>query len=302
VPQTVSTVEIQQFLGSVFNPFTEQVCWIASGWFSQAFSFTAQEKTFIIRLNPYEEDFLKDGFAANHYACPGLPVPRIVQLGQFDRRYFYAITERCKGQALEDFDEKVQRQMIPAIFDTLDRVHCADISKAEGWGLTNSEGQGMFRSWSEYLLTLFNQKFIFDWHALAHNTFLEEAIFEAAYAAMQALIPFCNQEKSLLHGDFGPHNLVSDGRVITGVLDWADARLGDYLYDVAYLDYWSEEIPYAGLWRHHAIDQRQPESYFDERIRCYQLHNVLNDMAVSAIQGNRLAYNEAKQRLHVLMK
>ncbi len=33
-----------------------------------------------------------------------------------------------------------------------------------------------------------------------------------------------------------------------------------------------------------------------------QFHNVLNDMAVSTIQGNLEAYNEAKHRLHVLMK
>jgi hygromycin-B 4-O-kinase len=302
VPQTVSVSEVQQFLGSVFSPFAEQVDWVAAGWFSQVFSFVAGEKVFIIRLNPYEEDFFKDRFAFNHYAGPGLLVPRIVQLGRFDRRYFYAITERCKGRTLLDFDDQVQRQMVPALFEILDRIQLTDISKTEGWGLTNSEGRGMFCSWSEYLLSLFNQKFIFNWRALAHNTFLEEVVFEAAYAAMQALIPSCQKEKSLVHGDFGPHNLVSDGKVITVVLDWADSRLGDYLYDIAYLDYWSEEIPYAELWHQRAIAQGKQEPNFYERIRCYQFHNVLNDMAVSAMQGNLEAYNEAKQRLHVLMK
>jgi hygromycin-B 4-O-kinase len=145
MPQTVSVFEVQQFLGSVFSPFAEQVCWIASSWFSQVFSFIVGEKIFIIGLNPYEEDFLKDSFASNHFACPGLPVARIVQLGQFDRRNFYAITERCKGQALVDFDDKVQRQMVPALFETLDCIHRADVSHAEGWGLTNSEGQGDHR-------------------------------------------------------------------------------------------------------------------------------------------------------------
>ena len=302
MPQTISSNEVQQFLCSVFNPLAEQVCWIASGWFSQVFSFVVGEKAFIMRLNPYEEDFLKDGFAFNHYACPGLPVPGVVQLGSFDRRYFFAITERCQGLALESFDVEVQRQMVPTLFETLDMIHRTDISGLEGWGLTNAHGQGLFRSWSEYLLSLYNQKFIFDWHALARNTFLEGDVFESAYVAMRALLPYCSSEKSLVHGDFGLQNLISDGKIITGVLDWADSRLGDYLYDIACLDYWSEELPYAELWRQYAASEGRPEPDFDERIRCYKLHNVLNDLAVTAIQGKIDDYEHTKNRLHVMIK
>ena len=75
MPQTIASEEILQFLCSVFHPAAEEVRWIAEGWFSQAFSFEAGEEAYIIRLNPYEEDFQKDVFAWQNYARPGLPIP-----------------------------------------------------------------------------------------------------------------------------------------------------------------------------------------------------------------------------------
>jgi hypothetical protein len=41
---------------------------------------------------------------------------------------------------------------------------------------------------------------------------------------------------NLAHGGFYFHSTVSDSQVITGVLGWADSRLSDFLYDLAYLD------------------------------------------------------------------
>lgn len=300
--QTITSGEVQQFLSSVFNPLAEQVIWIASGWFSQVFSFKVRETDYIIRLNPYEEDFQKDAFAYQHFARPGLPVPRILQIGQFDRRYCFAISERCPGKALADFEDDIVRQMVPALFETLDTIHRVDVSGFEGWGLRGGDGQGLFGSWPEYLLSLYNQKFIFDWQALARNTFLERDVFESAFMVFQNLISYCSSEKSLLHGDFGPHNLVSDGKVITGVLDWADSRLGDYLYDVAYLDYSSEDIFYIELWQQHTARQGRNEPHFEERIMCYKLHNILNDLAISAIQNKIGYYKRVKKRLHAMIK
>ena len=43
----------------------------------------------------------------------------------------------------------------------------------------------------------------------------------------------------LLHGDYGFDNVLVDQGKISGVLDWANAKYGDFLYDVAWLDFWS---------------------------------------------------------------
>jgi hygromycin-B 4-O-kinase len=301
MPQTIASEEILQFLCSVFHPAAEEVRWIAAGWFSQVFSFEAGEDSYIIRLNPYEEDFQKDVFAWQHFAGPDLPIPRILQIGKFDRRYHYAISERCAGGSLNNFEDDTIRRLAPDMFHTIDVIRSIDVSGFAGWGLMSADGLGIFSSWSEYLHSLYNQKFVYDWQALARNTFLEGDVFETALAALQRLIPFCPQEKSLVHGDFGPHNLVSNGEVITGVLDWADMRLGDYLYDVAYLDYWIDDHFYVDQWRMRATSQGRVELHFDERIRCYKLFNVLNDLAVSAIESDLESYRETIERLRVIL-
>jgi aminoglycoside phosphotransferase (APT) family kinase protein len=54
---------------------------------------------------------------------------------------------------------------------------------------------------------------------------------------MDELLLCCTTQKHLVHGDFGFHNTISDGQAITGVLDWADSRLGDFLYDVVTLTF-----------------------------------------------------------------
>jgi hygromycin-B 4-O-kinase len=202
---------------------------------------------------------------------------------------------------LNSFDEDTIRRLAPDMFQTIDLIRSIDVSGFDGWGLMDAHGQGIFSSWSEYLLSLYNQKFAYDWQALARNTFLEREVYETALAALQSLIPFCATEKFLVHGDFGPHNLVSDGEVITGVLDWADMRLGDYLYDVAYLDYWIADHFYVDQWRMHAANQGKEEPHFDERIRCYKLFNILNDLAVSAIESDLESYRETKERLRVIL-
>ncbi len=36
-----------------------------------------------------------------------------------------------------------------------------------------------------------------------------------------------------MHGDFGSNNVLADGTVTTGVIDWGEAMFGDPRYDIA---------------------------------------------------------------------
>jgi hypothetical protein len=78
-------------------------------------------------------------------------------------------------------------------------------------------------------------------------------------------------------------------------------RLGDYLYDIAYLYYWPEDHFYMEQWHAYSASQGRQEPNFEARIRCYQLHTVCNDLAVSAIQGDLESYRKTKERLRVIL-
>jgi hygromycin-B 4-O-kinase len=297
VLSVIDPAVVCQFLQEHFHKEVASVAFIGAGWFSQAFSFTAGGQGFIFRVNAYEEDFQKDAFAYHHFSSPVLPIPRVVRIGQFDDSRYYMITERCAGRNLNQMDTAAVRQIVPVLFETLDALHSVDVSGYTGWGLADTAGNGRFESWPAYLLSLYNQKFAFSWTELAAHTFLERDVYEAVLEGMKQLLPCCPPDKYLIHQDFGFKNVVFDGRRITGVLDWADYGLGDFVYDVAYPDYWSADIPYGALWRKYVASQGRDVPHFEERMRCYQLHMALHDMAVAALQGDEEDYIWSREHI-----
>lgn len=152
---------VRCFLQLHFGSFISDVTLIGAGMFSQAFSFNLNQQQLVIRFNSYLEDFQKDAFAHQAFTSPELPIPKVVQLGHFDETSYFAVTERCQGMTLNDFEQETIEQFLPSLFDTLHSIHRLDCSNYSGWGLTDTSGNGRFASWQEYLLSFYNQKFSF---------------------------------------------------------------------------------------------------------------------------------------------
>ena len=299
---TLDPTIICAFLQTHFDPKSTSVNFIGAGWFSQAFTFAVDQRAFVFRVNAYEEDFQKDAFAYQHFSSAELPIPRVVQIGQFDEARFYAITEHCAGEPLDEEDTPRQRAIVPQLFAALDAIHCVNVSGFAGWGLADANGNGHFASWSEYLRSLYNQKFAYDWREIARHTFLEHDVFAAWFETMERLLPYCAREKYLIHRDFGFNNVISDGKRITGVLDWAEFGLGDFLYDVANLDFFSKGIPYGALWLELAIRHGRAVPHFEERMICYMLNIGLGSMAIAAVQGDEKSYIRCRERTRSVLK
>ena len=76
--------------------------------------------------------------------------------------------------------------------------------------------------------------------------------FDEALTRLDALIPDDAEERHLIHSDLLNFNvLVADGR-ISAVIDWGCGMYGDFLYDLAWFEFWS---PWYAAWR--GIDFRQ---------------------------------------------
>lgn len=286
---------LRTFLQTRFDSRANNVVFIGEGWFSQAFAFDVDDQKLIVRLNEYEEDFLKDQFAYTRLASLKLPIPKIIRIGKFDEQNYFAITERCEGKII--LEDEMDAYFVPSLYAALDAIHQRDTAQHTGWGLTDSHGNGLFESWGDYLISLYNQKFDYDWRDLTKNTFWENDLFENYFDEMKRLIAHCPAEKYVVHGDYGFSNVMVDNDQITGVLDWAEMKLGDFLYDVAYLEMWSDRIPYANLWRDQARTEGREVPHFAERMRCYLLHQGLGTLAIAAHKRDERMYEKVKEQL-----
>ncbi|MCW5934980.1 MAG: aminoglycoside phosphotransferase family protein [Fimbriimonadia bacterium] len=274
--------ELLRFLRREFRAGARSLHKIGAGSFSEAYAFEADGNEWVARVGVCEIDFLKDQFAFQHFAKTHIPIPEIVAFGQYDEERFYAISPRCAGKTLNQLEISEMIPLVPSLFSVLDAMRAVDVSRWQGWGLTNEEGQGSDDSWQSHLLTVVNPKFGFRWKLTFDSPLWDDRLAQALYDEMRALLPYCPSEKYLVHGDFGFDNAMSDGTQITGILDWAEWRLGDFLYDIAYLHYWSEEIAYSDCWLEHAKKQGLIVPHYAERMRCYCLNFALSDLAIAA--------------------
>jgi hygromycin-B 4-O-kinase len=296
----IDTLLIKSFLRSHLHWSVLSVAQIGDGMFSQAFSFELDQKEFVIRLNRHCEDFQKDVFAYEHFSCR-LPIPKIIAQGHFNQDYYFAIAERCIGNTLNDLEEKAVQNIVPNLFEVWYALQSFDASQYSGWGITDASGDGRFDSWEAYLLSFYNQKFAFTWEQLFNCTCMEREVYKTYLPIMRQHLSICLTDKYWVHGDFGFDNVLSCEKRITGVLDWAESRLGDPVYDIAYLEFWSRSIPYQKLWQEWAERRKLFICNFKERMQCYMTYVGLGSLAIAAIQNNTEDYNQIKTRMQTVI-
>lgn len=292
--------DLLAYLQTHFDPSAANLEPLSAGWFSQAYAFHTVEGAYVLRLNAWAVDFQKDAWAAAHLAGPDLPIPALLRLERFDAQRWAAISPRCPGRSADGLDEAARLRLVPALFDALAALRRRPAAGCPGWGLTGGQFEGLFPSWPAYVRSLHNHKFSYSLEDLA-GTFFEPELYQAVLAALESLLPLLPAQKWLVHGDFGFHNLIAQGDRLTGVLDWAEARLGDPLADVANLEYWSKGIPYAELWREYAARRGILEPNFEARLRCYILAAAAGDLRLAAHRGDAADYQWAKARAAALL-
>jgi len=298
--RTLDPSFVREFLQSTFNAHANDVRFIGAGMFSQAFAFTVDAQQYIVRVSECLDDFQKDAFAHAHFSA-SIPIPRVIRIDRFEDTEYFCITERCPGKTLNDKKNADDLRIVPHLFATLDTIHRIDVSHSRGWGFADAKGNGHFDSWTESLLALYNQKFEYEWATLARLRFWDQQLFENFYGEMKRLLSFCSTERFLIHRDFGFDNVVANDACITGVLDWAEFGYGDFLYDVAYLDYYSQQIPYGDLWYARATTQGRVVPNFEERMRCYMLNIGLHGIAIAATLNQERAYIREHERMRSVL-
>ena len=294
--QTITNESLQQLcMEAGFKP-EKEVTELAKGWWSRAYRFIHHNKKYVLRINNDDADFKKDKVVSQLLEGSGLPVPKIVAAGKYEAAY-YAISEWCEGYAMTD--ENINKNDVLHLYECLWQLQQLDITSLPGWKLIDDEeGQN---GWQEGLLDFSNPKMDYTIEELMRRKALPKEVVNNAIEKIQLLIPYCNTKKYLLHGDFGFDNALTDGKTITGIIDWAEARAGDFLYDIAHLVFNASSVNYKKLWLQFLQQKNIAIENMNERLLCYQLVIGLNSVAIAAhVNRPKACKEDLKKILNLL--
>jgi Ser/Thr protein kinase RdoA (MazF antagonist) len=195
-------------------------------------------------LSHLRHDFLLhlDSWAGERLRAVGLPGLRVhaVDLSRAHCPYDFEILEEARGTALKAYDDDDDRlrPLLAALGRFAAQVHGV---KSSGFGFFDVRplllGElpeqlcGLSPTWRVYVLRRLDAH-VATCEAIGAVSHDERRRIYDAFLAADDLLD--GVEPALLHGDLGSHNVFTDGRDITAVIDWEDALSGDPVFDVAF--------------------------------------------------------------------
>jgi len=300
--------QAQAFLEDRFNVDPATVDFAGEGAWSQCFGFKRGTQDLVIRFGHHVDDFQKDRIASS-WIAPGLPIPEVIEIGQGSDR-FYAISTRVRGVPLESLSTPEWQALVPAVASALEALRLTDLSATQGYGSWGADGNARFESWYEYLLSVGDDapdKRTHGWRErLARHVRGQVAFawgFDLLARVASEPVPRC-----LIHGDLLNRNVLVGDKTISGVFDWGCSAYGDFLYDLAWFEFWAPWHPNLDIdglkaelenrWR---ADDSTPANK-DTRLLACHLHIGLDHLAYNAFTGNETALSETTERMEMLAR
>ncbi|HEX4207994.1 MAG TPA: aminoglycoside phosphotransferase family protein [Ktedonobacteraceae bacterium] len=274
---------VHLFLQRQFAGKPENIQQLVEGEESQAFSYECDGKGYVLRIHRGSVGFQKDAYAANHFHSEKLPIPRVIQVGSIDEHHAFCLTEKRPGFTFQDADPQMIRQLLEPITQVWLALKECDLCETTGFGDFDADGQGVYATWQEFLLSLFDSS-AYDWSRVVQ--FMGQTAFRYLVTPFISLAQSCPEERSLVHGDFGSNNVLTDGQNITAVLDWENAKYGDPLFDVATAYFWSPWLNCMAAQAGYYDELLSTLPSYHERLRCYQLRIGLDEIHDTVIHQN----------------
>jgi hygromycin-B 4-O-kinase len=288
----IGSGDARDFLTNHLGRAVGDVELVGEGAWSRCFAFTDDGRERVVRFGDYLDDFEKDRRAAA-FASPALPVPEVWDLGEALGGYF-AISTRAHGQPLEMVHALEWQAVLPGLLGVLDALRAIDVSDTSGFGGWDAAGAATCVSWRDFLLSVdadTPQRRTYGWRQRLADSPVGDTPFDAGMRRLFELADACAVDRSVVHADLINRNVLVDAGRITAVFDWGCSFYGDFLYDLAWLEFWSPWHPSlaatdirAEARRHYAeIGFDVPD--LDARLRCCLIHIGLDHQAYCAFTG-----------------
>ena len=197
---------------------------------------------------------------------------------------FLLYQRQSGGKTYQDSSRRTVKRLLPRYYPYSAGNIGNRPPRTTGYGKFDSAtGNAPFSSWRTYLLEILNGK-KFNWSEIKKKTFINGALIDEIIEEFRALVPFCPEDRKLIHGDFGSNNLlVGTAPAFTGVIDWDCAAYGDFRMT----------SPLQYFWRTWLMCMAETAAYWEKglllppdyhkRIRCYALS--IGRMKYSKMRG-----------------
>ena len=304
----IAEVEALALLRQHFSAPIEDLTVLPGGEIAQIYAFAVNGAPYILRIAPpmdaslEKERFIQRLLAASPAASPSVLIAPIYHVGRLGPLH-YAISRRMPGMPLSKLPPLDYLATIPALLDMLDAIHAVDVRTTTGYGVFADDGTGFLPTWRASLAIAGTaepepeadsdsaRRSIFE------TTFLERAVWDTVHARMLTLLEFCPEDRYLVHGDYGFDHVLAAVGQITAVLDWVNAQYGDFLYDVAWLDFWQTGMSFRERCLTRYTERGIAVPHYAERILCYQCAIALNVLRFFALRQNADAYRFARDAI-----
>ena len=178
------------------------------------------------------------------------------------------------------------KKLIFPVYEIWNEIVESKIPAPNSFGYFDDKGHAKYSSWKEFLRSSIyrpDRK----WGELFSTKILDGEILKPIMKNYLELTDNCPEERKLVHGDFGSNNMLTDGKKITGVLDWDCALYGDPLYDIAGIIFWSTWLECMRIQSVYFTKKLCNEPNFKTWIKCYVLRCGLEEIYENAIEGNQ---------------
>jgi hygromycin-B 4-O-kinase len=310
MPDLRPIIEQEQVLALLRQHFTEPITHLVpveGGQLARTFAFRTGEQDYILRFNSADHlpiSFAKEASLSQTIASPHIPIPRVTQVGRW-RDLYFAISHRVPGQMVEKLPVQEVMQLVPALIATLYAIHQVDVSQRKNYGVFNEQGVGLSPDWRSSLLRVQEEEEEWDyfgkWHHMFEDTFLERDLFDDLFQRMVRLLDYCPAERYLVHGNYSLRNILTHEGKLTGVVDWLDAKYGDFVYDMAGLDFWIPELRMRERCQHYYQQRLGVIPFYEKRVLCYECYIAMSAMRFFAKKRDEQAYQWTRRRILQLL-
>jgi hygromycin-B 4-O-kinase len=288
---------VEKFLTEHLQALIQDFAYIAGGEGAQAFSFSTEQGDFVIRVSKHGRNaFYKDQRAFQKFSAE-VPIPEVLEIGMLDDVYSFVISRKVSGTTLDKISSEKTKELLPQLFKILDSIHSIDVSNTKGYGKWDKSTVAPYESWKGFIIGGIEKK-----ESLFETTFLKKELWDTTADRIKELLVYCPDERYLIHGDYGFNNILAESGNITGVIDWAESMYGDFLFDIAWLSFWSRTINYEEESEKYYFNKERKIDNFKERVLCYKLFISLSAFSFYAYSKQEDKFKSVKEKMKLLLE